>query len=203
MENRDRFITLLQEGFKRSGADLEGLISWLDTYNFFNSPASTKYKFSYAGGLCDHSINTYEILCDIAPKYVDIVHEDTLLILGLLHDIAKSGFYSEAVLNKKVYSASGSKYDEIGNFDWVSELGYVINESFVAMGSFEDMSTYTIEAYIPLTEMEHYALTNFSGGLSFDSKDRSVYQRIYASNPYAVLLHVADTMSMYLPCKNL
>ena len=202
-EWREEYTSLLENGLKRDGADVNGLILYLDESEFFTSPASLKYKFSYQGGLCHHSLDTYYILKSITPSYVDVPKEDTFLILGLLHDIAKAGYYKDAVVNRKVYTANGSKHDELGRFDWVSERGYLTNEDFLFAGSFEDMSSYAIEAYIPLTAMEHYALVNYSGGLSFDSKERSVYQRIYSNNPYAVLLHAADTMSMYLPCKDL
>ncbi len=92
-ENKARFIELIR-GIKRECADIEGLIKKLESSDFFEAPASTKYHSSIKGGLCLHSLNVYDNLrCLVKMKFGDVpftvYDEDSIRIVSLLHDIAK------------------------------------------------------------------------------------------------------------------
>ena len=45
-DNRNRFITLLKS-ITRTGANVEGLIDWLDSSDFYHAPASSRYHSAY------------------------------------------------------------------------------------------------------------------------------------------------------------
>lgn len=51
---KDRFIKLYQNFITRPGADK--LLAWLETTDFFEAPASTRFHLSRPGGLVEHSI---------------------------------------------------------------------------------------------------------------------------------------------------
>ena len=53
-ENKVRFLELCKK-INREGMD--DLIKWLESSDFFVAPASTRFHGSYAGGLCEHSLN--------------------------------------------------------------------------------------------------------------------------------------------------
>ena len=60
--NRDRFLQIFDNQIgDREGKD--ALRVWLlsDDCDFFIAPASTKYHGNYEGGLCEHSIDVYEM----------------------------------------------------------------------------------------------------------------------------------------------
>ena len=59
---RKEFETLVHDNITREGVD--NLLNYLNTSDFYRSPASTKYHGSYAGGLVEHSINVYYSLID-------------------------------------------------------------------------------------------------------------------------------------------
>ena len=67
-ENKIKFLKLIAE-IDIEGADTNGLVSYLDENGFFESPASTVYHSGYKGGLCQHSLNVFEIIQDLAQKY--------------------------------------------------------------------------------------------------------------------------------------
>ena len=56
MEIKDAIINLLKS-VERDG--IEELISYLESSDFFEAPASTKYHLAEAGGLAKHSLNVY------------------------------------------------------------------------------------------------------------------------------------------------
>lgn len=57
---KDRFIELYQHFITRPGADK--LLSWLETTDFFEAPASTRFHLARPGGLVEHSIHVYHRL---------------------------------------------------------------------------------------------------------------------------------------------
>ena len=128
---RDCFIDELRK-IKREDCDIDGLIEYLDAHEFFTSPATTQYHSAFKGGLALHSLQVYKNLVDLVnvfatkevpnPEYVPLLdrepsveypeveptirvpiyNEDSLLILGLLHDVSKAGLYESYFKNKKV-----------------------------------------------------------------------------------------------------
>ena len=65
---KEEFLKIYQENISRPGSDklLNYLLS--DQSDFFEAPCSTRFHGSYAGGLCEHSINVYECLKDYLER---------------------------------------------------------------------------------------------------------------------------------------
>ena len=89
---REEFLMLLRS-VNREGMD--ELINFIEKSDFFKAPASTRFHGSYEGGLLEHSLNVYKLLCEKVKNCpVEInVSQDSLIIIGLLHDICKANFY--------------------------------------------------------------------------------------------------------------
>lgn len=98
---RNRFIEIYQENIQRPGADK--LLAWLETTDFFEAPASTRFHLARPGGLVEHSIHVYHRLRDLYVSerqraedqaFIDLLNgeEETIAICGLLHDICKANF---------------------------------------------------------------------------------------------------------------
>lgn len=199
--NKETFCTFLKQ-IRRDGARIDDLIKKLENSDFFYAPASTKYHNSVRGGLCDHSLNVYYNLRSLVKnKHLEsVISEETILICGLLHDISKINVYEESIRNKKVYHELGKKYDNLGNFDWVSEKTYQmkdIKDRFI-YGNHEETSEYMIRKYIPLKLEESVAILTHHGSLSYDSVSIESVSQKYERYPLACLLHVADMISTYI-----
>lgn len=199
--NKETFCTLLRQ-IRRDGAKIDDLIKKLESSDFFYAPASTKYHNSVKGGLCDHSLNVYYNLRSLVKnKHLEsFISEETILICGLLHDISKINVYEESIRNKKVYHELGKKYDNLGNFDWVSEKTYQmkdVKDRFI-YGNHEETSEYMIRKYIPLKLEESVAILTHHGSLSYDSVSIESVSQKYERYPLACLLHVADMISTYI-----
>lgn len=185
---------------ERDGADINGLIEKLKTSDFFTAPASTKYHNSFIGGLADHSLNVYYNLKSLVKnKHLeDIIDKDSIIICGLLHDMSKINFYERGFRNKKVYSDTGSKFDDLGKFDWVSEETWNVKpekDRFI-YGNHEETSEFMIRQYIPLKVAESIAILNHHAGQGYDSSQINI-SGLFHRYPLANLLHVADMIATF------
>ena len=196
---RNEFCSILRK-VNRQNADIEGLITKLTYSQFFTSPASTKYHNAFEGGLVDHSLNVYYNLKSLvnAKHLTEEIPEESIIICGLLHDISKMGYYEKSIRNKKVYSESGSKFDTLGNFDWVSEEVYskIPDKERFVYGNHEETSEFMVRQYIPLKLSESIAILNHHGGKGYDSTGIDI-SPMYCRYPLANLLHVADMIATY------
>lgn len=197
---KSEFIELInsigREGFKK-----DALLAKLESSDFYTAPASTKYHDSVKGGLLDHSLNVYYNLKSLVERkgLKDKISEDSIKIVGLLHDLGKINTYKIYYKNEKKYSDYGSKRDEGGKFDWVAVQGYTIvddSEKFL-YGNHEQTCEYMVSVYVPLTYVESIAILHHHGGLSNDSANDNV-SAIFSRYPLAVLLHLADMLSVYI-----
>ena len=86
-ENKFRFITLLKS---TNRACIENVIDWLESTDFFEAPASTKYHENYTGGLCEHSLKVYDTLERLNKEFDIGIDYKSRIIMSLLHDVCKA-----------------------------------------------------------------------------------------------------------------
>lgn len=202
LNNKTDFIGLLSE-ITREGADIEKLIKKLERSDFFYAPASTQYHNSFKGGLCDHCLNVCSNMLRLVEMNAEMLGinpeevRESVIIVSLLHDISKMNTYEVGVKNEKVYSENGSKYDELGKFDWVSKRIYKTKEDKFVYGSHESTSEYILRQFIPLTLEESVAVIHHMGSMSWDSAKDNIGE-VFNKYWLALLLYQADMMSTYI-----
>ena len=190
---------------------MERLIAQLEGSDFFEAPASAIYHNAFRGGLCAHCLNVYDTLVDFCqamyPDETDELgnfvartcpySEDSLKIVALFHDFDKMNKYERTVQNKKIYSETGSKYDEMGKYDWVSVPGYKRKEDkdVFTIGTHGENSVYMTETFIPLSTEEHCAIINHHS--VYDNNKINI-TGIYSKYHLACLLHLSDMASTYI-----
>ena len=188
MTNKERFIEIFTRDVKREGADK--LLAWLtsDSCDFFRAPASTRYHGAYEGGLCEHSLNVYDCLCDyLSRKRVKDVYgfeysPESIAIAALLHDLCKVNFYKTSFRNVK---------NEQGR--WESVPYYTIEDN-LPYGHGEK-SVYIASGYMRLTRDEAFAIRyhmGFSG-----PEDPGNVGKALEMFPLAWALCVADMEAAY------
>ena len=158
LELIDRFENLL---LSTNRPGMNNLLEFIRKSDFYSAPASTKYHSCHEGGLLEHSLFVYD--CLIAKRanhtwqpILSGIENDTFIIVALLHDICKTYFYTINYKNIKVYSETGSKFDNNGNFDWVTVPFYTINDQYPY--GHGEKSVMMIDCYIPLKPIEKYAI---------------------------------------------
>lgn len=197
--NKEKICTLLKS-INRDGANIEGLLNKLETSDYYTAPASTKFHNCCLGGLADHSLNVYYNLMRLVEnKHLEnIIPEESIIICGLLHDMAKINYYEKSIRNKKVYRENGSKWDELGRYDWISEECWAVipeKDRFI-YGNHEETSEFMIRQFIPLKVAESVAILNHHAGKGNDSSGINI-SGLYHRYPLANLLHVADMIATY------
>lgn len=201
-KNKQEFINLLQslkEDMAGEHFDIDGLITYLESSDFFYAPATTKYYYAYAGGLCAYSLAVYNNLKRLLETFADSEYNDaTIKIIGLLHSLNKINYYEKYIANEKVYSNIGTKHDNLGYFDWVSKEKYKVKDSNdrQTYGS-KDLDLYIIiKRYIPLLDTETLALTNqsfwFNEGKAIENNLNAL-----SKEPLITYLHTAMMLTGY------
>lgn len=199
IDNKVKFLELL-DSITIEGADKEGLKQFLETSDFFTAPASTKYHNSFEGGLCAHSLNVYANLCKLANNFAPgKYHEDTLKVTALFHDISKANYYESYFRNVN----TGEK-DTKGRDIWDKVKEYKLRDKQNRMlAKDHEVNSYLIlEKYIPLSDEEAIAIMNHHGGWGLDTMRAGEVSAIYEEYTLAVLLHLADMVSVYISEKH-
>ena len=188
LDYKKKFIDIYNAKIKREGADK--LLAFLEESDFFNAPASTRYHGSHPGGLCEHSINVYECLCDYLKRprvrelYGMNYSEETIAIVSLLHDICKTNFYVETTRNVK----EDGVWKTVPYYSIDDQLPYGHGEK----------SVYMVSAYMKLTRDEAFAIRYHMG---FSESNNVTYinnvGKAYEMFPIAFAVSVADMEASY------
>lgn len=185
---KNQFLELFNTHVKREGADK--LLEYLLNSDFFTAPASAKFHMAEVGGLCQHSINVYNRLLslvknDLGDDYASTYSDETLAIVGLLHDVCKVNFY---VVDYRNVKENGS---------WIQRPFFRVEERF-PFGHGEK-SVFIISQFMRLTAEEAMAINWHMGG--FDDRVKGGnYSASEAFHKYklSIYLHVADLTATYL-----
>lgn len=181
-DNKKRFIEILRENVKRHGID--NLIDWLEKTDFFEAPASTRYHSAYRGGLCQHSLNVYDVYMQKHfEEDVDIL--ESVTIATLLHDLCKANFYKLSKRNQKI------------DGEW-QEVDYYSVEDIFPYGHGEK-SAFLIERFMRLKIDEACAIRWHMGG--FDESVKAggfTMSAAFERYPIAVKTHLSDLEASYL-----
>ena len=180
---KEEFLNLLGT-VKREG--IENLIEFLEKSDFFTAPASTRFHGNFEGGLAEHSLKVYEILKHKVENNIKGIktEEESIIIIGLLHDICKTNFYKIDYRNAK---------NALGVWE---KVPYYTIEDTIPYGHGEK-SVMMITEYIKLTPEEKYAIRWHMGY----TEPKEVYNTIgaaYTKYPIALLTHEADLEATYL-----
>lgn len=181
--SREKFTEIYSQYIMRPGA--AELLQWLESTDFFDAPASSRFHGDYAGGLCEHSVHVWEELVRLLKAYPEVkVSGETAAIASLLHDLCKIGCYKTELRNKKV------------NGVWVQQPMYVFQEDF-CFGSHAGKSVYLIQKYMKLTDEEAVAINCHMGPWDRNPGDYSLGSA-YEQWPLALLLHWADESATFV-----
>lgn len=199
--NKDIFTSIIKQ--LDSSNDVEGLLKYLEESGFYEAPASSKYHCSYKGGLCEHSLNVYNIFCCLNSMLVNFIPphfneqgvNDTQTYLlnvaikvALLHDLAKVNYY-------EFYD----KYTKDENGKWVTTKDIRIKDCTKreTYGNASFNNYMILSKYLSLDNNEIVALMNYNCGMDdgYSNKDLSA---ILSKNSFTIMLHCADMMCTYM-----
>lgn len=173
-ENKIKFLEIYKN-IKRQGAD--ELLAWIIRSDFFIAPASTMFHGNYNGALCEHSINVYNLFREKNKRYDLGLNEESIAIMGLLHDLCKVNYYKPTTRNKKI------------DGQWKAIPWYDVDDSF-AIGHGEK-SVIMIQQFMKLSGEEMIGIRWHMGG--YESKENyRTLSTAWAKYKSGSCLHTAD-----------
>jgi hypothetical protein len=172
---------------------IENFLKYLETEtDFYIAPSSTKYHDANAGGLLHHSLKVYHNLVTLSKTFSEDHSEESLIIIGLLHDLCKTNFYKTSTRNVKKELPGGFS-------EWVKEPYIDIEDQF-PLGHGEK-SVILIQRHIKLTDTEIMGIrwhmmaygdvkNSYAGNLAITN----------ASDKFRIipLMHIADLSASFL-----
>lgn len=190
MSNKQEFISYAKTKIKREGID--ELLDFLETTDFYEAPASTRYHGSYEGGLVEHSLNVYEQLLFeagtvIGKDWRNVYSEETIAIVALFHDLCKIGKY-----------VVGEKWRKDENGKWESYTTYLYDENKIELGH-GAQSLSIVQDYLLLTDVEKQAIYWHMGAYDISAYSSvNALSKSWENNGLAYLLSRADLCVTYV-----
>lgn len=166
------------------------LITYLEhETDFKTAPASSKFHNSFVGGLAKHSLNVLHFMRKL-QKELDIdLPADSIIIVGLLHDICKANYY---VIGQVLDYDYKDKTDK-----WRKVEGFKVEEALpVGHG---DKSIGLILRHLTLTKAEWAAIRWHMGawevGVHLDPMISKPFRQSLNDFPLVKLTMIADQLA--------
>ena len=189
MTAKEEFLEIYQTHIRREGS-AELLDYLVNKSDFFTAPASARFHGSYAGGLCQHSVNVFRCLEDYLSRprvrevyQLDSYPMESVAIVALLHDLCKIGCYKAGTRNVK--NEATGQWEKVPTFFFEDKIPYGHGEK----------SVYIISGFLRLTREQAMAIRwhmGFSG-----TEDNRLVGQAFQQFPLAFALATADMEASY------
>ena len=189
--NRERFIQILRDTNREN---MDYVIEDLDSWGFFDAPASARNHFNFPGGLAMHSLNVYDMamavrsaIIPLRPDMEKALNPDSIAIAALLHDVCKTDIYRKTRRKQR---------NEIGV--WEEIEGYEVDYSKLPVGHGEKSVIMLLRSGLDLEDEEIFAIRWHMGPWDLPAQsiemDKS-YRKAHDRSPLVALIHTADTLA--------
>lgn len=185
---KERFCEIL----KATGREnIDYVIEDLESWGFFEAPASAQGHGAYKGGLLEHSLNVYDAamasrksVVEMRPDLEKSLPESSIAIAALLHDVCKADFYR--LVRKK-------RRNEIGVYEEVEM--YEIHDENFPVGHGEKSVILLLQSGLDLSDDEIYAIRWHMGPWNLSRDDEKFYRQAGRQSALQPLIHAADTVA--------
>ena len=188
MTPRERFIDILT---KTDRQNINYVIEDLESWGFFEAPASCQGHGAHPGGLLEHSLNVYdaamaerEYILKVRPDLEPQLKPESVAIAALLHDVCKSDFYR--LVKKK-------RRNEVGMYEEFET--YEIHDENFPVGHGEKSVILLLQSGLDLYDDEICAIRWHMGPWNMSGDDEKFYRKAGKASPLQPLIHSADTIA--------
>lgn len=163
-------------------------LTWLDSTDFYQAPASAKYHDSYPGGLLQHSLSVaYHITELIHVSSFQSVNLESAVLVALVHDLCKINLYQPYIRNVK-NEESGS---------WEQIQAYKYKDAMIPLGH-GVASLYIVQKFFKLNLEQALAIRWHMGRWNLCDGESAEYHVAAKTYPLVYMLQFADTLSIKL-----
>ena len=177
--NKCTFINLLKS---TNRSEINNVIEWLKSTDFFEAPASTIYHENYTGGLCEHSLKVYSNMIKLKQEFEFDIDNESIIIMALLHDVCKVNTYAKDKKNQKIGQ------------NWVT-VDYWKRYDDYPIGHGQKSVILLQKTGFILNDLEILSIVAHMNG--YDKSDLFNASNIYDKNELTIWLHLADMIATY------
>lgn len=161
-------------------------LNWLNTTNFYITPASTRFHESYEYGLLEHTLKVVKNIVDLysIPKFSEVKLYEAIQV-ALIHDFCKIGKYVQDFRWQK---------DENNNWEQVPYYKY--SEDIQVPFGHGTASMYIAENIIKLTMEQKVAVRWHMGRWYVADSDINDLQYANENYPLVHMLQFADQLAI-------
>ena len=184
------FIIAKLEKVEREG--MQDLVTFLENSDFFIAPASTKYHHNFPSGLARHSIGVYLKMLQLNDMLKWGIDEESMLLVGLLHDLCKTCFY----VIKQKYIKLDNNGVPCNDGTW--KLCNYYDYSHIFPAGHGEKSVFMINQYIKLSTEEIMAINYhslFADARSSDQMGKKMISQAIKENKLLGLVGIADMLN--------
>lgn len=166
-------------------AGMDRLIDYIcNKTDYFEAPASTKFHSNFKGGLAVHSDNVVEILLKKNEEYNLGLKQDSIYIIGYLHDLCKCNMYKETI---KLRKNNLDKWEGYKTFSTEDELPLGHGEKSVIL----------IQQFIKLS-LEETMCIRWHMGAYLPKEDYTQLNKAIEKFKSVLITHIADLEASHL-----
>jgi len=144
LTNEQQYLELLA----KLNVEIEPIIKYLDSVQYFEKPATAQYNGAYAGGLCEHALDLYNELAQLCNAYFPGTYsEEDIIKVSLFKDIYRAEMYE--FYKKNVKNETTGQWEAVGAYRTKEErpvFGDLGFSSYMIAKNFISMSDEVIEA---------------------------------------------------------
>lgn len=165
------------------------IIQYLESTDFYTTPASKKYHDAFNGGLLYHSLCVYNKMLELIqiPTFSSVDVASATLVT-LTHDWCKIGIYTPYMKNIK---------DESGN--WTQQLSYQSADNHLGLGhstqSLIMLMQFCNTPYTKLSFDEMAAIKWHMGSWDISQYDQEDFNKCNSNIPLVKLIQFADQLA--------
>lgn len=167
--------------------DLTEFFAYLDSLDYFNKPATTQYFKAYTGGLCQHALDLYYELAQLANAYCPGKYtKQDIVKVALLKDLYRAELYEEYQKNVK--------NDVTGQ--WEIQPAFRYKEQRPTFGDIGFSSYMLAKRFVDFSDEQIEAIIQSSAKSDYAGDIHDIMRRF----PLVTLTRMADMAATYLNC---
>lgn len=196
-QDKEEFVAILRSLNREDPEDIDYLLEDLESWGFFDAPASCRNHSDFDGGLLRHSLNTYKMakmvreqLLLVKPSLDDKLPMDSVIIASLLHDVCKSNIYIKTERKQKTITG-----------EWESQKMYNVDYTAFPMGHGEKSVIMLLRSGFELTDDEMLAIRWHMGAWDLPMQSQELVANLNKARdkcPLLALIQIADTLAANL-----
>jgi Predicted HD-superfamily hydrolase len=185
--NKDTKEIIKERLLSTNKIGIKELVKYLEEKtDYFTAPASTKFHSNFEGGLAEHSHNVVELFKEKNERFSLGLSDETIYIVGYLHDLCKCNLYNKSMKLKK---------DEMTG-KWIGYDTYeIIDKTPLGHG---EKSVILIQQFLTLT-LEECLIIRWHMGAYVPKEDLNNFRKateLYKS--VSAFHHADDEASIFL-----